>query len=299
MMDGEHDQLIHALGATEGNAQAPPKIASAGTSPEPACELTDVTIMADGHPILMNVTLSIPREAYTVIMGPSGSGKSTLLRAAAGLIVPDSGRVSILGTDPNRASDRELERLRTRNGFVFQDGALWQNLSLLANLSLPLRYHRPDLSEKEITARVNRLVRELGSTSSLSSRPAQVSAGEQKIISFARGLVMEPEIIFLDEPTTSVDSERADLMTRKLRQLKDKKVTLISVTHNARIASQLADYVVVLKEGGVLAFGSLHDVSRSGDPEVERILTDVLSETATYDGDILELLDPETNTYLT
>ena len=76
-------------------------------------------------------------------------------------------------------------------------------------------------------------------------------------------------------------------------------ITLVAVTHNARIASQLADYVVVLKEGRVLRFGSLHEISRSNEPEIERILTDVLSETATYDGDILELLDPDTNTYLT
>ena len=108
-----------------------------------------------------------------------------------------------------------------------------------------------------------------------------------------------PEILFLDEPTTSIDGERTDLMIRKLKDLKETKMTLVTVTHNARIASQLADYMVVLKAGRVLRFGTLHEISRSNEPEVERILTDVLSETATYDGDILELLNPDTNTYLT
>lgn len=288
------DDLLGAMASTE-----PGPAEDAAPDVPPACTLEGVCVRADGSDILSGITLSIPRHACTVIMGPSGSGKSTLLRAAAGLIVPDTGHVTILGADPNRLPDRELERLRARSGFVFQDGALWQNLSLMQNLSLPLQHHRPDLDSRAIAARIDQLVKELGATSSLALRPAQVSAGEQKIVSFARGIVNNPELLFLDEPTTSVDGERADLMIRKLRLLKESRVTLISVTHNPRIASQLADYVVVLKQGKVLMFGSLHAVSRSGDPEIERILTDVLSETATYDGDILELLDPETNTYLT
>lgn len=265
----------------------------------PACRLVGISVVANGDDILQDVSIDFPAHACTVIMGPSGSGKSTLLKTVAGLIVPDSGYVEILGADPSHATDRELERLRVRNGFVFQDDALWQNLSLLQNLTLPLQYHRHDLTSDVITGRINKLVGELGATRRLELRPANVSAGERKIISFVRAIVGDPEILFLDEPTTSVDGERADLMIRKLRELKDQNVTLVAVTHNARIASQLADYVVVLKAGRVLRFGSLQEISRSNEPEIERILTDVLSETATYDGDILELLDPDTNTYLT
>jgi ABC-type transporter Mla maintaining outer membrane lipid asymmetry ATPase subunit MlaF len=231
-------------------------------------------------------------------MGPSGSGKSTLLKAAAGLIVPDAGTVEILGVDPDRASDSELEALRKRNGFVFQDGALWQNMTLYQNLALPVQYHSPAIDAKTLRARIDGLVRELSISASLALRPSQVSAGERKLISFARAVVNEPELVFMDEPTTSVDTERIELLIRKLRDLKEHRQTIIAVTHNARIASQLADHVVVLKEGRILRFGSLKEVSRSGDPEVERILTDVLSETATYDGDILELLDPDTNSFL-
>ena len=265
----------------------------------PACRLVGISVVANGDEILQNVSIDFPPNACTVIMGPSGSGKSTLLKAAAGLIVPDAGQVEILGTNPDHTTDRELEQLRARTGFVFQDDALWQNLSLLQNLTLPLQYHHADMSSESIKKRIDRLIGELGATRRLELRPASVSAGERKIISFVRAIVGEPELLFLDEPTTSVDGERADLMIRKLRELKERHITLIAVTHNARIASQLADYVVVLKAGRVLRFGSLHEISRSNDPEIERILTDVLSETATYDGDILELLDPDTNTYLT
>jgi len=265
----------------------------------PACSLREVSVRAEGETILEEISLDFPANATTVIMGPSGSGKSTLLKTAAGLIVPDTGDVHVLGVDVNRAAEREVDRLRSRNGFVFQDDALWQNLSLRQNLTVPVTYHLPEVTPDEIRTRIDLLLGELGATKSLDVRPANVSAGERKIVSFARALITSPELVFLDEPTTSVDGERADLMIRKLRQLKERRITLIAVTHNAKIASQLADYVVVLKEGRVLRFGSLKDISRSDDPEVERILTDVLSDAATYDGDILELLDPDTNTYLT
>lgn len=265
---------------------------------EPAVTLQKISVTYDGEDILDDITVSFPRSACTVIMGPSGSGKSTLLRAAAGLIVPDHGTVELLGANLAHISDRDLERLRSRNGFVFQDAALWQNLSLYQNLSLPVEFHEPRVDATAIGERIERLMRELGGTQRLDLRPAAVSAGERKIISFARALIADPELVFLDEPTGSIDGERVDLMIRKLRTLKDRKITLIAVTHNARIASQLADFVLVIKAGKILKFGSLSEISRTEDPEIKRILTDVLSETATYDGDILELLDPDANSYL-
>lgn len=280
--------LLNALGES-GDAPSQP--------PSPACRLSEVTIAHEGIGVLDGVTIAFAAEACTVIMGPSGSGKSTLLKAAAGLSVPDTGRVEILGLDPWRASDREIESLRKRNGFVFQDGALWQNLTLYGNLALPLQYHYAELGEEEIRRRVDSLLRELGATATLTLRPSQVSAGECKIVSFIRAIVGDPELIFMDEPTTSVDTERVDLLIRKLRELKQRRRTIIAVTHNARIASQIADHLVVMKDGRILKSGSLREISRSGDPEVERILTDVLSETATYDGDILELLDPDANPF--
>lgn len=300
-----NDDLLSALDADDSASPDEPVRGSSNAprlpdpqSLPPACTLTDVTVSFEDEDVLDDVTVSFPAHACTVIMGPSGSGKSTLLKAAAGLAVLDHGSVEILGVDPAHAPDGELEALRSHNGFVFQDGALWQNMTLYGNLALPLQYHFPDLDAAAVRERVMRLARELRATTRLDLRPAQVSAGERKVVSFARAIVTEPELLFMDEPTTSVDTERVNLLIRKLRGLKDRRVTIVSVTHNARIASQIADYVLVVKEGRILRFGSLKEVSRSGDPEVERILTDVLSETATYDGDILELLDPDTSTFL-
>ena len=267
--------------------------------PEPACRAVDLTVSFDQTLVVDHVSVAFPATACTVIMGPSGSGKSMLLKAAAGLIVPTEGHVEILGVDPAKASLRELEEVRSRNGFVFQDGALWQNMSLYQNLALPLQYHNPKMTTQEIGNRIDKLARELGATSRLELRPAQVSAGERKVISFIRAIIGSPDLVFLDEPTTSVDSEHVELIIRKMKELRDGPPTLIAVTHDSRIASQIADYLLVLKEGRALRFGTLKEVSRSGDPQVERILTDVLSEAATYDGDILELLNPDTNPFLT
>lgn len=315
MSDGSdlNDDLLAALDEGDSSAggsrppapgdQGSPAATPAAPPPDPssrapACAMSDVTVSFEGETVLEGVSVAFPANSCTVIMGPSGSGKSTLLKAAAGLAVPDRGSVEILGVDPAHAGDRELEALRGRNGFVFQDGALWQNMTLYGNLALPLQYHHPELTSAGVRERVMRLAREVRATTRLDLRPAQVSAGERKVVSFARAIVTEPELLYMDEPTTSIDTERVDLVIRKLRELKERLVTIVSVTHNARIASQIADYVVVMKEGRILRFGTLKEVSRSGDPEVERILTDVLSETATYDGDILALLDPDTNAFL-
>lgn len=264
---------------------------------EIAVRLQEIEVEFDGTTIIDEIDIDFPRGRCTVIMGPSGSGKSTLLKTAAGLLEPSAGKVTILGQQYSRLSDREVRQLRRHNGFVFQDGALWQNLSLQQNLALPLRFHFRGISEEEIGAKVTRVVQELQRNVRLALRPAQVSAGERKMFSFARALMTEPELVFLDEPTTSLDAQAVDVVIRKLRELKSSNTTLIAVTHDARIASQLADYVLVLQSGRVLEFGTLKEITRSKNPEVSRILTDVLSETATYDGDILELLDPEQETF--
>ncbi len=259
---------------------------------ETACALDGVSVSYEGEAVLADVTLWFPVRRCTVIMGFSGSGKSTLLKTGAGLVVPDRGSVSILGTDLARSNDREVERLRSRTGFVFQDGALWQNMTLRANIELPLRYHRPDLDREQIDGIVAQKVEELGARKRLELRPAQVSAGERKVVSFIRALIVDPELVFLDEPTTSVDGERSDLMFRALRTLKERGRTIIAVTHDPRLASQIADNLVVVAHGRVIASGPMREVVRSTDRDVVRVLTDVLSETATYAGDILDLLDP-------
>jgi len=259
--------------------------------------LTDVSVIYEKFPVLNGINLSLPLGKTTVVVGPSGCGKSTLLKTAAGLVVPSSGKVELLGLDLARISERDLRALRTRSGFVFQDGALWQNMNAWQNLALPLEYHNPGIDAEEVKRRIRNVLADLGYSSETELRPAQLSAGEQKIISFARALVSDPEIIFVDEPTTSVDGETSERMLRTLKSMKERGKTVIVVTHDPDMASQLAEYIVVLKKGKLLAAGSVVEVVRSADRETRSILSDVLAEAAIYDTDILSLLDGESDPF--
>lgn len=264
---------------------------------EPALRLSGVSVEIAGYSAIDGVRLQIPMGATLAIMGPSGCGKSTLLKACAGLIPVRRGEVEVLSMDIVHAGENELRALRRRNGFVFQDAALWQNLTVRQNLALPVEYHYPRLDRAEVTRRIERIVDELGYRESLDVRPAQLSAGERKIISFARSLVNDPEIVFMDEPTSFVDGETAERLIHKMRMLKDQSKTLVIATHNASVTSLLADYILVLKKGIQLAFGDTRTVVHSTDPEVVAILSDLLSETATFATEILSLLDRGTDEF--
>jgi ABC-type multidrug transport system ATPase subunit len=189
-----------------------------------------------------------------------------------------------------KAEERELRR---RNGFVFQDAALWQNLSVYHNLALPLQYHGVTGSDQETETRVRALARDFGMQRRLALRPAQLSAGERKLASFLRAIILEPELLFLDEPTSFVDHHGTELIFTRLRELKDRGTTMVASTHSAKISSQLADYLVVLDGGGVIAHGPFAEIIHSADRRVLDILTDVIEEAASYDADILDLLDPK------
>ncbi len=256
-----------------------------------AARLEELSIQYDRFPVLEDVTVDFPAGKTTVIIGPSGCGKSTLMKATAGLIPPNRGYVELLGYDLSRIGDRDLRALRRRNGFVFQDAALWQNLNVSQNLALPIEHHNPGLSSDEVGRRIEPLLDDIGFVGQRELRPSQLSAGERKIVSFARAIVSDPDILFLDEPTTFVDTEVSERMLRKMKTIRERGKTMLLVTHNPEITSQLADYVLVLKRGRVLLFDTLQEVVHSASSEVRAILSDVLSEAATYDTDILSLLD--------
>jgi len=133
-------------------------------------------------------------------MGPSGSGKSTLLKVAAGICVPDSGEVLVEGRSLLRMSDRRLLEFRRASGFMFQDAALWANKTIFENLALPLQIHRQDLAAASVRAEVLAALRRAGLEASAELRPAQMSMGENKIVSFLRAVVLRPALLFLDNP---------------------------------------------------------------------------------------------------
>jgi len=198
----------------------------------PWISLRSVTVRLGSLDVLSDVSVDFPASSSTVVVGPSGSGKSTLLKVAAGIILPDEGEVLWDDRPFHRLPRRELAELRRLNGFAFQDAALWANKSLEENLALPLRVQMPRLSAQAIQDTLTRCCRELGFQDSLSSRPAQLSTGELKIVSFMRAVIGNPSLLFVDEPTASIDHEVADRMLGVIRRLKEAGTTLIVVTHS-------------------------------------------------------------------
>ncbi len=257
---------------------------------ESAIELKGVHFSSEGYEILKDISFGFPRGRSTIITGPSGCGKSTLLKAACGIMPPDRGSVLINGTEILQMSDRELTEVRKSVGFVFQDGALWENRSVYMNVALPLEYHW-SLSEKQIEDRVLRILRRMGLEDQRHLRPAQLSTGERKAVSFCRAMICDPRIVFMDEPTQSTDRETAAIMLEMIRELKADGRTLITVTHDPKLTSWLADYLVILRHGALVEAGEFAAVRSSRNPVTQSVLADVMDQAASYDGELLDLLN--------
>jgi len=255
--------------------------------------LQDVTVHLGDREILRDVSLSFLPGRSTVIMGPSGSGKSTLLKTVAGLIPPDSGRVFFRGKDMLQLSESGMKELRKSSGFIFQDGALWENKTLMENLALPLQVHFPELSHEEVQRRVVRALERGGLVESAHRRPAGLSGGEKKTASVLRALITEPALLFMDEPTLSIDHTMEEKVSQMIADVKARGCAIIAVTHDPRLTSTLADRLVILDAGEVRETGDFDSVKRSHDPRTREILAEVLGEIASYDTDLLALLDSE------
>jgi ABC-type transporter Mla maintaining outer membrane lipid asymmetry ATPase subunit MlaF len=224
-------------------------------------DVRDVSVRQGDFEILRELTASFHLEDCTFIVGKAGGGKSTLLKTAAGLIVPDSGAVFFRGKSLFRMSRADEMEFRRVTAFAFQDAALWANQSIYNNLSLPLSLHYSRLDKKEADRRILNAVARVGYTESLSLRPVSLSTGEQKLISLARCLVIDPDVYFMDEPTASLDDESVDRLVDLMKELKASGKSLIVVSHDARLIAELADQLCVVSNGSITGFGPLEKVA--------------------------------------
>jgi len=218
--------------------------------PDALIKIDNLHFSYNGDNILNGVTIKIlPGEIFATI-GPSGSGKSTLLKLCAGLFYPKGGSIKIKGINIHRAPKDHVRKLRKKIGFIFQDAALMSNMCIFDNIALPLRYHTR-LSESEIEKRVSSKMNLLQIERSFDHLlPAQLSLGLKKKVGFARALVMDPEIIFFDEITASLDSQTVEQITKIIKDLKDDlNVTSVIASGDVPVVSSIADRVALLKNG--------------------------------------------------
>jgi phospholipid/cholesterol/gamma-HCH transport system ATP-binding protein len=222
--------------------------------------------------VLHDLDLSVRRGETLAIMGPSGIGKSVTLRHAVGLLQPDSGRVLVEGRDMATIERDDLIELRKRMGYLFQEGALINWLSVGENVALPLR-ENTDLSESEIQERVAQKLALVQLDGSQALMPPELSGGMRKRVGLARALVTDPEIVFFDEPNTGLDPEISMSINHLMRDLSHRlKITSIVVTHLVSCILVVADRVVLIDQGRAFDEGTPEEFIRSPDERVQRFL---------------------------
>ena len=218
---------------------------------EPLIELRNVSFTAQDNRIVEDISLNFIKGTAAALTGPSGGGKSTVLKLAAGILVPDRGEVCYRGQNIAAFNRAQNLNFRRETAVVFQDSALWANQTLYQILELPLRIHYPRMSGKEREQRIREVVSEVGYRRDLAIRPALLSMGEQKLIGFARAMLCRPALLFLDEWTESLDDQGVRRLVALVRRFKSGGNTLVFISHNFDLVSNLSDYVTMITDGKI------------------------------------------------
>jgi phospholipid/cholesterol/gamma-HCH transport system ATP-binding protein len=213
----------------------------------PLIQVREVSVRFGRQDVLRNIDLTIPRGQNLVVIGESGCGKTVLLKTLIRLVVPTRGSVHFDGQDLSGLSEKELTGQRIRCGYVFQNAALFDSMTIGQNVSFPLRQHT-NLTDREILERVQSRLAEVGLPDSVMvKKPAELSGGMRKRVGLARALIMEPELILYDEPTTGLDPIMSDVINELImRTRRNYSVTSIIVSHDMRTVRRVADRVVMI-----------------------------------------------------
>jgi len=244
----------------------------ASTDRSPVLEVRDLVTHYGDTEILHGVNMAVHEGEIMIIMGGSGSGKSTLLRYLLGLGIPTSGNIYILGKDITHLSAMEMHDLRKNMGVAFQGGALLSSMTVGENVQLPLYEHTGlDKKTMQIMARMKLEVVNLGGFENL--MPAQLSGGMIKRAAVARAIVMDPKLMFFDEPSAGLDPVVAAELDELILRLRDAmQMTIVVVTHELQSAFKIADRITVLDKGNILMTGTVDEVHASGNERIQSLL---------------------------
>jgi phospholipid/cholesterol/gamma-HCH transport system ATP-binding protein len=224
--------------------------------------------------VLKGIDLAVDKGEILAILGKSGTGKSVLLRLLIGLEKADAGSISIFGQETTNLQMDQLNQVRLKIGFLFQEGALYDSLTIAENVAFPLRRHKK-MSDSEREEKVRALLNSVGLDKDLEKMPAGISGGMRKRVGLARALALDPEILLFDEPTAGLDPITAAEIGKLIeKQREERNVTSIVVTHDMHAAHHFSDRLVMLKEGNILISGSFEDFQKSKDPFVAQFLSD-------------------------
>jgi phospholipid/cholesterol/gamma-HCH transport system ATP-binding protein len=240
--------------------------------PQPYVEFQHVSKAFGSNQVLDDVSFDVLPGETVCILGRSGVGKSVSLHHIMGFLKPDSGRVHVAYEDVTDYDEQQMEAIRKKVTMVFQNGALFDSLTVGENVAFPLRERR-ELDEEQILQIVNGLLEMVGVREMRDLLPSDLSTGMKRSVAIARALSAQPEAILYDEPTTMVDPLMAQLLGDLIHKLKlQLKLTSIVVTHDMRLAKKLADRVVFLHEGKAIYFGDMEGWQKSDHPVLREFL---------------------------
>jgi phospholipid/cholesterol/gamma-HCH transport system ATP-binding protein len=224
--------------------------------------------------VLKGIDLSVDKGEILAVLGKSGTGKSVLLKLLIGLQQADAGTICIRGQDTTHLEMDQLNETRLKIGFLFQEGALYDSLTIAENVAFPLRRHTK-MSDAERADKVRALLLSVGLDKDLEKMPSDISGGMKKRVGLARALALDPEILFFDEPTAGLDPITAAEIGRLIQKLREERnVTSIVVTHDIHAVRHFSDQIVMLEEGSILISGTFEDLQKSKDPFVAQFLSD-------------------------
>jgi phospholipid/cholesterol/gamma-HCH transport system ATP-binding protein len=274
-------------------AQHNPKESTRGGSAENAIDVRNLRVRYGTREILHGVNFEVPSGETLVIMGGSGCGKSTLLRTLVGLERPSEGEIWIHGRNFAAMTGAERDELRKKMGMSFQGGALFGSMTVGENVALPLREHTP-LDDSTIDIVVRLKLDQVGLSGFENYMPAQLSGGMKKRAAIARALAMDPEILFFDEPSAGLDPIIAAGLDELILKLKKAfRITILVVTHELASAFLIADRMILLDKGVIVAKGTPDEVRQNDAPRVRQFLDRIAEPELAAEIDYLQMLTGE------
>jgi len=229
--------------------------------------------------VLDDLSLAIEKGKTTVVIGPSGCGKTVLIKHFIVLVRPSEGEVCFEGRRIDHLSERELSQVRTRFGYLFQEGALFDSMTVAANIMFPIQQHYRVRDWREVEDIVKAKLAMVGLDGFQNYYPANLSGGQRKRVALARAIALNPEVILYDEPTTGLDPIRSDIISELILKLaRELGVTTVVVTHDMKSAYKVADRIIMLHNGKVIADGNADYVRHHPHPVVQQFINGQVSE---------------------
>ena len=237
---------------------------------QPIIEIKNLEKSFGTNTVLQDINLIVNKGENIVILGKSGVGKSVTIKCIVGLLTQDAGSLKVFDEEVNSMNEDKLKELRTKIGFLFQSGALYDSMTVRENLSFPLTRVLKIKDQQEIDTRILEMLESVGLADAIDKLPSDLSGGMRKRIGLARTLIVKPEIILYDEPTTGLDPITSREISELILEMQKKyQTTSLIITHDIACAKIVADRVVIMKDGKYIAEGSYDDLKTSQDPFVQ------------------------------